>query len=300
MVNGKILIPSVLTICLSACGSPDGATETAPGSGEPTVDDSQAPDDDGALVGPETTDRESAKSSPPVARVDLSATHYVEFFEPEPGVLLVSETGSIGADPDSHVKSFDSAAALYSRLAGGDADVRTLANLRAADDRVKRLRTRITTAPVRELPDNFTQATGLLEKHSSFLNGNQCSHDSFEGNYCPDARLDRIIWSDSGWDICTERFRSTVFNHSYTSTTGSALHKIYYWGTKGDFWAWVAEAKVTRGTWQSWFSSWRFVKAVTDRTWGQVSPGDHDHCVLKDFLLDTWVGCNVDVVACSI
>ena len=265
----------LILACLSACSSDPGTVTETPNAGESgKLSDEPRPPDD-------------AKRSPPLAVVELSPTHRVEFLEPVPGALLVSETGSISADPNSRVKSFDSAATLYAELAGNGVDGSVLETLRAADQRALARRSTVVTPPPTEALDQ-APSTELVDKHSDFLWGNQCTTNSFEGNYCTWPRFDRVTSSDSGWTHCTERFRSTVFNHSITSTTGSAVHTVFYWGTEGDFWDQVAEAWVQRGTWHSWFSTWYYVKATTKRTSGQVSPGNHDQCILRDFYTGFW------------
>jgi hypothetical protein len=235
-----------------------------------------------------------------IAEVALSDSYRLAFYEPQPGMLLLSETGRIGVDIDSKVKAFDSAAKLYRDLVPEGQDKAIIDVLTAADERAAAFNARQPTSdPKADEPP--VDEGRVVEKHSNFLNGNQCQLSSFEGGYCSLKKSDQITWSDTGWQWCTAHFRSTVFNHQYVSTNGSATHTVFYYGTKGDFWAQVADTWVAPNTWQSWHSTWKYVKATTGRTSGQVAPGNHDQCVLKDPLNSPGLfgGCETIVLGCA-
>src|SRR5688500_5558193 len=53
-----------------------------------------------------------------IAEVALSKTHRIAFYEPSPGVVLVSEVGEIGVDLDTSVPDYEKTAELYQKLAG--------------------------------------------------------------------------------------------------------------------------------------------------------------------------------------
>src|SRR5687767_10939996 len=87
----------------------------------------------GADSGTDGDDRgmqESAPSLTAIAEVALSDTYRVAFYEPEPGMLLVSERGSLGADPDSKITNFTSASQLYRDLVRDGANAEVVAVLR--------------------------------------------------------------------------------------------------------------------------------------------------------------------------
>jgi hypothetical protein len=107
MSNTNTCTAVLLLTWVSACSS--GVDETAP---EAPVESEPAASSERAGPGDE------AEHIAPIAVVELSPTHRVEFLEPTAGALLVSETGSIERDPDSRVDNFDSAAALYAELSG--------------------------------------------------------------------------------------------------------------------------------------------------------------------------------------
>jgi hypothetical protein len=236
-----------------------------------------------------------------IAEVALSDTYRVSFYEPQPGMLLVSEIGSIGRDPDSKVLNFTSASQLYRDLVRDGADSEVVEVLRAADERAVAFNAQKPTSdPGTDTAPPLDEGRSV-EKHSSFLDGNQCKTTSFEGGYCVTAKWNQITSSDTGWQYCTAHFRSTVFNHQYTQSTSSARHKVFYFGTKGDFWDEVAATDVPRNTWQSWHSTWRYVKATTGRNTGQVTPGDHDQCVMDRPLNSPGLfgGCSTVVIGCD-
>ena len=238
-----------------------------------------------------------------IAEVALSKTHRIAFYEPSPGVVLVSEVGEIGVDLDTSVPDYEKTAELYQKLAGDKVDAQALARLRAADARGAALEAvEGTVDPAAGGGSPITTSGDSVKKHADFLNGSQCQANSFEGGYCLGPKWNQITSSDTGWQYCTKKFRSTVFNHQYTSTTSSAIHKVFYWGTKGSFWDEVASTWVTRGTWQSWFSDWKYVKATTGRATGQVTPGNHDQCVLDRALNSGNIDgtCNTGVLLCKI
>jgi hypothetical protein len=258
----------------------------------------------GADSGTDGDDRgmqESAPSLTAIAEVALSDTYRVAFYEPEPGMLLVSERGSLGADPDSKITNFTSASQLYRDLVRDGANAEVVAVLRAADERATAFNARQPTSdPATDTAPPMDEGR-MVQKHSDFLNGNQCKSTSFEGGYCVTTKWNQITSSDTGWEYCTAHFRSTVFNHQYSQSTSSARHKVFYYGTKGDFWAQVADTDVPRNTWQSWHSTWKYVKATTGRNTGQVTPGDHDQCVMDRPLNSPGLfgGCSAVVVGCD-
>ena len=228
-----------------------------------------------------------------IAEVVLSDTHRVEFLEPQPGALLVSETGAIGVDNESSVGDFASAADLYRQLVP-NADQAKVAELRAADERAQAQNRAALAAPTPEKLNGSDNAVVLERKHDSFLFGPQCKVTSFEGQYsCVQDRWNQITSSDTGWQQCTSRFRSTVFQHQYTSNDAPADHRVFYWGTRGNFWDQVADTWVQPNTWQSWYSTYMYVEVTTDQVWGQANSSDHDQCVLEQY-----TSCpNTDLVA---
>jgi hypothetical protein len=81
-------------------------------------------------------------STQSLARVELSPTHSVEFFQSTSGEIAVLEDYDIDLDPGSELGGFrtrrDSYAALYRRLAGASTDEAVLKRLETADARPQR------------------------------------------------------------------------------------------------------------------------------------------------------------------
>lgn len=81
----------------------------------------------------------TGESTQSLARVELSPTHSVEFFQSTSGHIGVLEDYDIDLDPGSQLGDFrarhDSYAALYKRLAGASAQADVLKRLEAADAR---------------------------------------------------------------------------------------------------------------------------------------------------------------------
>jgi hypothetical protein len=245
----------------------------------------------------------AATNLEPIAEVALSATHRVAFYEARPGFVMVSEVGEIGVDLDTSIPDYTRTADLYAKLAGNKVDPSALARLESADARAEALEANNRARDPEPEHAGVPVSTGseMVDKHSDFLNGSQCQASSFEGGYCLGPKWNQITGSDSGWQYCTQRFRSTVFNHRYTASTSSAIHRIFHWGTEGDFWDEVGETWVERGFWHSWFSNWKYVKTTTGRATGQVTPGNHDQCILDRALNQSdWGTCTTAVPLCRI
>lgn len=223
-------------------------------------------------AGGEDADPIVADPSAPITTIELANGNQVEFYEPAPGMLMVSELGTAGVTPLPAGKK--SPVELYRELAPGKA---VPAALIAAQARSEELP--LSAAPTVEIDDakTSTSANVVDDGTRSFIDNESCDDYWFNNNFCVGS-YDWSLCLLNHWNGAYASLSSVDYvHHAVCADIGNITLKIKMGDDTGGTWT------VLQGQYRTW--SWRdnCVFGCNESTRGDVlnASGDRFHYAVR-------------------
>lgn len=185
-------------------------------------------------------DPEVADPAAPITTLSLNNGNQVEFYEPSPGMLLVSELGNSGVSP--RVSNRRNPVELYRELAPGQ---RVPAALVAAQARAEALPPGASPKVTAESQSSMVAPT----TSANFINNQSCDDSWFNSNFCTGS-YDWSMCLLNHWNGAFASLGSVDYvKHAVCADVGNVTLKVQMGDGSGGIWT------VLEGQWRSF--SWR-------------------------------------------
>ena len=204
LLNTALL--GVCALLAAAVGCGDGAALPSRPASASAANDTDAAEGQGKLL----------------ARVDLLEQGSIEFYQPEPGIISIQESGAIASarvrDPSENSMS---AAELYEHLSGEPASPELIAadqQLEGETEGSEGLGSVTVSAPIRAVSQDKSYPDGAVEYQ-----------DSFRASYC--VPTDRnYLWTDVLGDSSVATSGTNFFNSGVYANVGAVQYRSNAYG----------------------------------------------------------------------